>query len=283
MHLKNILVPFDFSDSAINALSYAAELARHFESNIYLIHAYNLPFTRYEGTGEATKNLEKAGKYEKMQSEKIENLQSKIPILQNVYFEYHLKPGPLLDVITEEMNKDHIDLVIMGTEGGDHVENKILGSTAVNILRHTNTPVITVPRHQAFYKLDKIALAVDFQEIQNKAVFNPLIEIARKFEAEIHIVHVFKEKPNTDEIKAEKEIKKLDELLQGVQHSFYIAGDHDVDKQLERYILNNDIKLLAMLPHKHSFFERIIQKSHTENLAMHGIVPVMALYEENNN
>ena len=41
--MKNILVPTDFSEKAENALKVAAQLAKKFDAQIYLLHLIELP------------------------------------------------------------------------------------------------------------------------------------------------------------------------------------------------------------------------------------------------
>ena len=41
--MKNILVPTDFSENALNALLYAKELACSFDTKLTLLHTFNVP------------------------------------------------------------------------------------------------------------------------------------------------------------------------------------------------------------------------------------------------
>src|SRR5262249_10169380 len=148
LSIRRILVPTDFSDSARDALRYAAGLSAKFESEIVLMHvlqdlALVLPdampptpvaLPDMEGLAQAVR-LELG---EMVKSEKLDRRVSKTEV----------RVGSPVNEIEEFAKEIRADLIVMGTHGRTGLSHLFLGSVAERIVRHAPCPVLTV-RHIA--------------------------------------------------------------------------------------------------------------------------------------
>jgi nucleotide-binding universal stress UspA family protein len=66
----------------------------------------------------------------------------------------------------------------------------------------------------------------------------------------------------------------------GARASYHAIQDDDVTEGLKRYVEQNNIDLVVVLPHKHNLYERIFFKGHTQGILHAMPVPVMSIRNE---
>lgn len=137
--LKKILCPCDFSDFSHLAIPYAAELCREFGASLKLAHVVAawldypefVPSVKQNNSPHLVEEAEKS--LEKLASEQ-EGIEVHVEVDSGIP---HRK---LSDII----EKDNIDLVVMTTHGRSGIPHFLLGSVTEKILRTANCPVMTV-------------------------------------------------------------------------------------------------------------------------------------------
>lgn len=145
--LKKILLATDFSPSSEKAASYARALARRFSSTVEIAHVFDPSvITSYE---EAIIGLP-VDERRRIANENLDRLRDDLSASgiksQTASPEGHRPSTNLLKIA-----RDHkVDLIVAGTQSKSGVERVILGSTAEQLIRNADCPVITVgPNCQA--------------------------------------------------------------------------------------------------------------------------------------
>ncbi|MEO6290245.1 MAG: hypothetical protein ABIO76_10005, partial [Ginsengibacter sp.] len=64
---------------------------------------------------------------------------------------------------------------------------------------------------------------------------------------------------------------------------FEYAIDSDINHALHESITNHNANMLAMVPHKHEWIEKLFKKSETKEMIFHTEVPLLILPESHNN
>lgn len=148
--LERILVPIDFFDCSLDALEYAALLARPTKASIKLLHvlepvSYGLDFT----LGHAEEREQTRARLIKRLDELSTALTAAgIPTAGLV------RGGIPGDAILDEAQTWPSDLLVMGTHGRRGISHVLSGSVAEAVLRRAQCPVLTVrspkfhPSHQ---------------------------------------------------------------------------------------------------------------------------------------
>ena len=136
-----ILVPFDYSAAAEQALAWAGELRKATGGEpIQMVHAFNcgpagaegIPLQMLVPTEDEIRELE-----EKM----LESARSHdVPAVARVV----VRPSAPGDIILDEARHVGAELIVMGTHGRTGVRRLVLGSVAEHVLRHADCPVVTV-------------------------------------------------------------------------------------------------------------------------------------------
>lgn len=151
MHLKNILSPFDGSETSARAINYAIDLCILGNASIIFVHVLdNIKQggviglrARYgdtklvEGYKNARKNdMIKWIKPIEYKAQK-QNINTQVIILED---EKNSKVETLIDFIED----NNIDMVVMGSRGLSNFKQMLVGSLASGILSHSKCPVLII-------------------------------------------------------------------------------------------------------------------------------------------
>lgn len=148
MRYQTVLVATDFSKSADAAVETAADLARHFEAELILLHAYNVevPIASPAMSGGY---VLPDGFFEQIG----EHARSKVADAAKAIAATGVKAtGVAIDepaavAIVGEAERRKVDLIVMGTRGLTGLKHVALGSVADRVARTAPCPVLTVPIH----------------------------------------------------------------------------------------------------------------------------------------
>ena len=140
---KKILCPVDFSDASRAALQVASELARRFEGEVTVFHAYPLPgYTLPEGTVlPATGMLQELAEQTDALLErwKAEAIADGAPLVAT-----DKSVGEPAAEIVAAAEDGKFDVIVVGTHGRTGFAHMLLGSVAERVVRRAPMPVITV-------------------------------------------------------------------------------------------------------------------------------------------
>ncbi len=270
--MQTILVPVDFSEQSRNAAYHAAELARNFNGKILLFHAYMMPTP----VSEVPYVMVTVDELQRDNEALIKREAAHFHERYGLEVEWLVRIGIPSDEIRAITEERKIDLVVMGMKGVGGLD-KIIGSTTINTIRKLQVPVLVIPQDARYSPLNNIVYASDLDFENDVRNFMPLQELARKFNARLHIVHV---RTNNNEIPdpAARE-SRFNEIFQGISYKFHEVEDSSVQHGINEYIQHHDCELLVMLAHKHSFFERLFTRNHTKAMVYETTVPLLVLHQ----
>jgi len=142
--MKNILVPCDFSKPAIQAFKFAMEVVKKSKGSIHLVYVIELPVLTDTALMPAFNFDQLFLKELKEKAEKqFKKLIDKNTIL-GLKITYDTVFGSTFTNILEVIEKQAIDLVIMGSHGVSGLREIMIGSNAEKIVRFSPVPVIVV-------------------------------------------------------------------------------------------------------------------------------------------
>ena len=152
VHNKLIVVPWDFTPVAENALLHAVKISRMVGNQICLLHIADPSI-------KAKMELDKRSSLSKITEENSKK--------HNIPVSYHISKGSIFTAIAEFVNEKEASLVVMGTHGMKGMQ-KITGSWALKVIVKSKVPFIVVqdpPADQGRYH--NIVFPVDFRS-ENK-------------------------------------------------------------------------------------------------------------------
>lgn len=275
--MKVIITPTDFSDTSLNAVNYAADMATSIHASLALIHICQLPLTYSEVPvppdilTEMIRDAEKS--MEQVKKALTDRTGGKIRIYTEV------KTGYIIPELKDYCSALKPYAVVMSTQGAGAVERFLFGSTTISAMKNLEWPLIVVPAEAKYTTIKRIGLACDMKKVTETAPVEEIRKLVKEFQASLHIIHI-----NTgDDIKYGPEIVEqtglLQEMLNDVHPSYYFLDEVDIEEGLSSFAEINKLDLLIVVPKKHNVIGELFHKRHTKQLVMHTHVPVMAVHE----
>lgn len=275
--MKTILLPTDFSPNSISAARFAVEMFKDVKCQFYILNVQKAssfisddfrtmsPSTTIYQTLIATAKTSI--------SKLIKQLES--PKNKNHSFEAMVDYDNFIDAINQACEMKGIDLIVMGTKGATGAERILFGSNTVRVMQRSKTPVLAIPNQCKFIGFEKIAFTSNYRTFYNKEELAPLIQLAELFSSKIDVVHMVEE----EHLSREQENNKafLDACFRFISHEFVDLEKHDIFDAVEDYIKKNDVKLLAMMSRRHSFFERLFTTHNVETFGFKVDVPMLVM------
>jgi nucleotide-binding universal stress UspA family protein len=271
--MRHILFPTDFSENAENAIYYGLSMYSDEPCKFTIFNTYPIPYANPDVPIPINDIAsEGADKYFKLL---IKNINKEFP--NNTFkIQTEFNIGELVPTIRSLIKRKKINQIIMGTQGATGLTEALIGSSTASVIKHVKFPVIAIPEKSNFQVPKKIVLAVDGETKLTKRVLNPLLEIVKKYNSEVLILHVVKD--NENEIFLNK--KKLNQLLKDIEHSYHFIYDKNIPQGIEDFIEEQNASMIAMVTHKINFFERIFHRSITKKVTFHTEIPLLAMHDK---
>jgi len=139
---KRILVPTDASEYSRRALKTALELARSIQAEVVLLHVSYTPqaywgYTISYGITVTQEQLDQNG--ELALDATLTGIDS-----EQVVIHKRVESGHPVTIIVEQIKKENIDLVIMGSHGYGAIAGSVLGSVSQRVLQRASCPVLII-------------------------------------------------------------------------------------------------------------------------------------------
>ena len=184
--MKNILVPTDFSDNALKAALYAAEIAKRNGATVFFLHSVPL------GGDELDEPLPLHDKYKNLVLEEIRDELEKFrasvtAVYPSIKTTTAIKDGAVVESIVEFTKTNKVDIIVMGTKGASGIKEVLIGTVATGTISHSQVPVLVVPGDYEIEEPDGILFATHHFE-RDKKLLAIIIELARIFSAMVHVV-----------------------------------------------------------------------------------------------
>ena len=275
--MKKILVPFDFSQTAINALDFASQLAQNTPTEITLLHVIDPPegvaFNSY-GMSSGTDPMDKVYVLQliKRTEEKLAEItvEKKNPLTE-IYPKVIL--GNPFECIKEEITTSHADLVVMGTKGSSGLKEYLVGSNTEKIVRYAHCPVIAIPVDIDPPAIKNIAFATNLEEKQD-FILQALKVYQSLFNAKIHLVWINTFQANQDIALVEKELEALATKSDLENYESHIFNATHTESGIMHFAEQYEMDMIALATHGHKGLTHLFVGSIAEDIVNHAKKPV---------
>jgi nucleotide-binding universal stress UspA family protein len=275
--MKKILVPIDFTKTADNAFEFAADMAHKYNAELILFHSFEFPFIDSQ-----IYLINYMEVYNSFELAEFEFFKDKIAVFRtilenknytNLKMNHILAEGQLLQTVQKVVEKEKIDLIVMGTDGAHDWIDNTFGTNTSNLIQLVSVPVLTIPASTKFKAVETIAFTTRFRE-KDLNVLEEVIKISKIFEAKVKCFYVKKKDSDVSQDTIDKWIDKYHQFSVQV---IVIEGE-DVEQAIVDFMFTQQIDILAIVTYKRSFFEKLFKRSITVNLAKSNEVPVLAFH-----
>lgn len=267
------LVPTDLSPESKNLVAYASALAADLEtkSSLDLLHVYtpslssNTPIHGIIAEETAVKTLEL-----KQEMEVLYDLSTQTP--RNV----HVAKGETVEQIINQSVELASDVILTNTHGAVGFRKAIFGSNAANLIKNSPVPVLTIPLHQVYEKIETIVYASDLKNVVHE--LKQIIPFARELNATIELFNIFEDAvdPEVKMHEVEAQIQSLSYAKIKIVEQVYRL-ELGVLEQIQEYLLLRKPQILVMFPREKSWFDDLFSSGKTEEMAYRLSMPLLSI------
>lgn len=272
--MKRILVPTDFSEHAENALKVAAQMAKTFNSEIYLLHMLELPLQLIDPVhGSGNQNLPESIFFMKLAHQRFSKVMAK-PYLQGIKVHETVLFHQAFEGIKEVSEDKKCDLIVMGSHGASGFKEMFIGSNTEKVVRNSHIPVLVIKKEDPDFSIQDFVFATD-ADYSNRHTLKMASEFANKLSANLHLLFIIT--PNKF-ITTEDAYERLDGFVEGTGVTVFqkhVYNDISVEKGILNFARKMDAGLIGIATHGRKGLAHFFNGSISEDLVNHAKRPVV--------
>ena len=275
--MKSILVPTDFSDQATYALDLAYGIAKKNNAKLQLLNVVEAPHgSSFNATGEV---VPPDGNDEIFFVQLVQRMEERLqavnqdPKYSDIEIEGYVEIGSPYESISRTIVDHNVDLVVMGTQGTNGLEELLVGSNTEKVVRRAHCPVLTVKQPVQADSIKNIALATNLKD-NHKRLIAQLTKLQSLFGATIHIVRVNSPGSFENDRYYKSEMKKFAEEHQLKDYTLNVYNESDEEDGIMYFAEDIHADMIALGTHGRSGIRRLLSGSIAEDLVNHSTRPV---------
>jgi nucleotide-binding universal stress UspA family protein len=273
-HIKKILIPYDFSETADLSLEHAVFMAKLLKAEIILLHIVEtLTFT--SAISHALSGFEK--KVETASNEKLRELADKLHAENGILVNVLTDVGKIYKRIVHNAKQSHCDLIIMGTHGSSG-SGTVVGSNTAKVVMESGIPVISVQAHSKKIGFTKVVLPID-DTPESRQKVNFAMEIAMVYNAHVYVVGIMQSRNEDYQRKFRIKVEQVVEFLQ--QHNIaceskLVNGD-DLAKLTLSVATELDADLIIIMTEQEPSITGLLLGTYATKVVNQSKIPVMTV------
>ena len=276
--MKRILVPCDFSLTALQAFKFASEIARVGKGEVFLLHIVEVPtlhnslFSPVRAYENAfLKSLkEKATKnFEKMKDKWSKKVRVQLFVVQ----------GSVISTINRYVDRKRIDLVVMGTHGSSGLREYAVGSNTEKMVRTAKVPVIAVRKAPKTASFKDLIFPTILDANQKKLVAS-VKALQKFFKAKLHILYVNTPANFSRDVLTGNRLDEFAHRNRFKNYTVNIFNDQDEQDGIIHFTSQYKSKLIAMATHARKGLGHLLGGSIAEDVVNHIDCPIWTCAEK---
>lgn len=282
---RRILLPTDFSNNSKHAINYALALFKDEQCTFYFLNVFS-------ATGNLMKslmNLEPGSEMHQLAKKKSEmgltETLNTIAFSKNGNTNHHFQTisifNNIIEAIKQTVEEKDIDMIVMGSKGITNSKNVVWGGVSLHVMEKVrNCPVIVIPERAKAILPKEIVFPTSYKTHFKKRQLNYLIDITKKCNANIAILHIKNENKLTHEQQERKTM--LETYFEDVSYSFHELGNHSVQSAINIFVESRNSDMVAFINRKHNFLESMTTRPLVKELSFHSTVPILVMHDLRN-
>jgi len=276
--MKKILVPCDFSNTAVQAFRFACEIATVSKGEVFLLNVIELPsmhssllvpIQAYEGAFLKEVKSKAHKNFEKMK----EKWGKKVKV------HFSVEHGSVTEGVEKFVAKKRVDLVIMGTHGSSGIKEYTVGSNTEKIVRYSKVPVFAVKKTVSLSSLKNIIFPTSLKTV-NKNFIASVKTLQSFLKARLHILYVNVPSNFVPDHYTEKSLLEFARQNEFRNCSIHIYNDIDEESGIVNFSTKFKTKVIAMSTHGRKGINHLMSGSIAEDVVNHMDCPIWTLSEK---
>ncbi|MBW8199587.1 universal stress protein [Flagellimonas abyssi] len=270
--MKSIIVPVDFSNQSEKALKVAASLAKEQNAELFVLHMLELSPAIMGESGyisqEQVVHLIKLG--EKRFSDFLDK-----PYLKDITVTPVIKHYKVFSEVAEVAEKHKADLIVMGSNGADGLQEIFIGSNTERVVRTSDVPVLVIKGNEVDnFNPKNFVFASDFEE-ESVPALKKAKEMAELLGSKLHLVYI--NTPGDEFMSTNDAYSKISKFLNeaNVGMEVEIFNDYTVEKGVINFSKKIGADLIGIPTHGRRGLSHFFMGSIGEDIANHSEAPVI--------
>jgi nucleotide-binding universal stress UspA family protein len=276
--MRKVLIPTDFSENAMNAISYALELFKYERSEFLIMHAYaDEVYENKTKMSRAYFEEYKTAVGEQSDKKLQKSIAEMLAISPNPKHKYNYISvfGSLIDAANDLVDKENIDVLVMGTRGETDDRDITFGSNALQVIKYVKCPVLAIPSSYHDVPPKNILFPTDYQLPYQRREIKFLSTMAKRFVATINFLYVSNFKGLSFRQQDNKYL--LTSFLEDNKTVFFQTAGKDVTSQVNNYLEEHEMDMLVMINTRHSYLQNILYTSAIQKIGLKIQIPFLVL------
>jgi len=270
--LKEILLPFDFSENSRKALEFALHFQHMVKAHMSLLHTLEVP---YDFAARQAENKQAMQKQARSQLKGlVEELYQTNTDLEALELDMHILEGEVSDGILRATKEYEADLVLMPTMGASGLKRFFVGSRTADVIHRSVKPVLVIPPNANFPQIRALVLATSLKD-KDVELLERVDDLAAKLGLKIVVLHIQEEETDNFQLQWRGMKAFVEEKVFQTDVSYYTSNHPDYFEGIEHYLGKNPGCLLVMRRSSTSTIRDIFRRSHSEEMAYHTHVPLL--------
>lgn len=276
--MKHILLPTDFSENSLNAITYALQFFKNWTCDFYIL---NVQKSSEYITDDLMAASPRESVHSSIASDNKKLLRELIGTLQKEYAQETYIFHPLFDydnftaAVQQAVQMQSIDLIIMGTNGATSAKEVLFGSNTIRVLRNVTCPILVVPEDYSYSNIAKVLFCIEDVDELNENTITALKDVLQIHQPQLHLLDL---EPDAIQVSRKKENPSIEKHFQEFPYRYYY-----VNELLDWKVLNTasqllDSQLNTVFLHKEPLWERLLLGSETTAITYGTRVPLLFLY-----
>jgi len=184
--------------------------------------------------------------------------------------------GSLNSVITNYINKNPVEMIVMGTMGSTGISG-LFGSNASMVVTKLKTPTLIIPLESRFSPNPVITLATDFESKLSPEDVTALTELVSAFKSEkVNVLNIVEKDFTPNNEAGENTIKSL---INNTELKFNYIHDSNATKGIMDFIEISQTDILCVVKRHHNLLYRLFSSSTVNQVMNKTIKAVLVLHE----
>lgn len=267
--MKKILVPCDFSKTAINAFRIALDIAQRSKGAVHLLNVIEAPVVMSDATLMPGINFERQFMTElnKRANEEFKKITTKYKS-EEVKVVSEVQLGGVTSAILDYIADKSIDLVVMGSHGASGLQEFFLGSNAEKIVRRSPAPVLIV---KDYYKgpIKNIVFPNNLQLEDQEDLIEKVKGLQNFLKATLHLVWINTPLNFTSDILTEERFLAFVKKYRITDYSTNVFNHSNEEDGIMLFAKSIKADVIAMGTHGRRGLSHVVNGSLAENVVNH--------------
>jgi len=277
--MKKILVPCDFSPSAIAAFRFALDITGINHGQIILLNSIEMPAVT-DTTLMPTLYFEEAAlndmkAWAEKNFKKIQAKWNPRGLRVNTVIEYGSVSASIDKVVAEQK----ADLVVMGTKGASGLKDYFVGSNTEKIVRRSAVPVIAVKKYVKASSIRNIVFPNTLGREQEDLTMK-VKALQEFFKSKVHILYVNTPANFRRDAGTRKDLKAFAARFMFKDYTVNIYNDIDEEEGVINFAHQTGADMIAMSTHGRKGLNHLMTGSVAEDIVNHIDCPIWTCVEK---